>query len=81
VAAGCDVVEVGRQYPDLVILGGIDKRVLAKGRRDIDRYLMRVLPPMRERGGYVPTCDHGVPAEVSYENYLYFRKRMLELGR
>jgi hypothetical protein len=36
---------------------------------------------MRERGGYIPTCDHGVPAEVSYENYLYFRKRMLELGR
>jgi uroporphyrinogen decarboxylase len=81
VAAGCDVVEIGRQYPDLVILGGIDKRVLAKDRRDIDRYLERVVPPMRERGGYVPTCDHGVPAEVSFGNYLYYRKRMLELGR
>jgi len=30
VASGCDVVEVGRQYPWLVIRGGIDKRILAK---------------------------------------------------
>ena len=25
------------------------------------------------RGGYIPTCDHGVPEEVSFENYLHFR--------
>ena len=80
VAAGCDVVEVGKQFPDLVMSGGIDKRVLAKGKDEIDRYLERIIPPMRERGGYIPTCDHGVPAEVSYENYLYYRKRMVELG-
>jgi uroporphyrinogen decarboxylase len=29
VASGCDVVEVGRMYPDLAIFGGIDKRILA----------------------------------------------------
>ncbi len=80
VAAGCNVVEVGKQFPDLVLLGGIDKRVLAKGKDEIDRYLEGIIPPMRERGGYIPTCDHGVPAEVSYENYLYYRKRMVELG-
>ncbi|MCK4298862.1 MAG: hypothetical protein KAX80_04985 [Planctomycetes bacterium] len=80
VAAGCDVVEIGQQFPDLVISGGIDKRVLAKGKDEIDRYLERIIPPTRERGGYIPTCDHGVPAEVGYENYLYYRKRMVELG-
>jgi len=80
VAAGCDPVELGRRFPELVMLGGIDKRVLARGRAEIDRYLERVIPPMRERGGYVPTCDHGVPAEVSYEDYLYYRKRVIELG-
>ncbi|MCX7045196.1 MAG: hypothetical protein NTX50_06915 [Candidatus Sumerlaeota bacterium] len=80
VAAGCDVVEQGRQYPELLMSGGIDKRVLALGKREIDAMLERILPAMRARGGYVPTCDHGVPAEVSYQNYLYFRKRSLELG-
>jgi hypothetical protein len=80
VAAGCDVVEIGRQYPDLVLLGGIDKRVLAKGPEAIDAHLEYILPAMRERGGYIPTCDHGVPEEVSCDNYAYYRKRCVELG-
>lgn len=78
VASGCDVVEIGKQYPELVIMGGIDKRVLAKSKDDIDRYLDNLLPQMYKRGGYVPTCDHGVPEEVSFENYMHFRKRLLE---
>jgi len=80
VAAGCDVVEIGKQYPNLAMFGGIDKRVLAKSKKDIDDFLEYVIPPMRKRGGYIPTCDHGVPEEVSYENYLYYRKRCVELG-
>ncbi len=79
-AAGCDVVRTGREYPDLALSGGIDKRVLAQGTRDIDDYLERVLPAMRARGGYIPTCDHGVPAEVPYANYLHYRRRCVELG-
>lgn len=80
VAAGCDVVEIGRQYPNLVIRGGIDKRVLAKSKEAIDEMLEYIFPAMKARGGYIPCCDHGVPAEVPYENYLYYRKRAVELG-
>lgn len=80
VASGCDVVRTGREYPELLISGGIDKRILAAGPDAIDRELERILPVMRARGGYIPTCDHGVPAEVSLENYLHYRKRILELG-
>ena len=80
VASGCDVVEIGRRYPDLALFGGIDKRVLAESREAIDREVERILPAMRERGGYIPTCDHGVPEEVPYENYLHYRARCVELG-
>lgn len=80
VAAGCDVVEIGKQYPNMVISGGIDKRVLAKGKDAIDEHIEYIIPAMRKRGGYIPTCDHGVPEEVSYENYLYYRKCCVELG-
>ena len=80
VAAGCDVVRTGQQYPDLAIFGGIDKRVLAQGRTAIDAMLERTIPTMRARGGYIPTCDHGVPAEVPYADYLYYRRRVVELG-
>ena len=80
VAAGCDVVRTAQEYPDLAIFGGIDKRVLAQGRDAIDAMLERIIPAMRERGGYIPTCDHGVPEEVPYEDYLYYRRRVVELG-
>lgn len=79
VAAGCDVVALGQQYPWLVMSGGIDKRVLAAGKEAIDREVERIIPAMVKRGGYYPTCDHGVPEDVSLENYMHYRKRVLEL--
>ncbi len=80
VASGCDVVEIGGRYPELVMFGGIDKRVLASGRAAIDAHLEYILPAMRARGGFIPTCDHGVPEEVPYQDYLYYRRRAIELG-
>ena len=79
VAASNDVIELAVKYPDLVMTGGIDKRVLAEGPEAIDAYLERVIPFMVKRGGYVPTCDHGVPDNVSYGNYIHYRRRMMEL--
>lgn len=80
VASGCDVVAVGQEHPDVALFGGIDKRVLAQGKAAIDAMVERILPAMRERGGYIPTCDHGVPEEVPYEDYLHYRARCVELG-
>jgi hypothetical protein len=79
VASGCDVVEIGRQYPNLIMSGGIDKRILAEGKKAIDAHLEYIIPAMVERGGYYPTCDHGVPDDVSFENYMYYRQRVCEL--
>lgn len=74
IAAGCDPVEIGRKWPELVLSGGFDKRILAKGKDAIAREVERILPAMVERGGYMPTCDHGVPEEVNFEDYVYFRQ-------
>ena len=80
VASGSDVVEIGKQYPDLLMSGGVDKRALARGKKSIDELVDRIFPVMKKRGGYLPTCDHGVPEEVKHEDYLYFRKRCLEFS-
>lgn len=80
VASGCDVVELAKQYPELVMTGGIDKRILATTKDKIDEHIDYILPYMKKRGGYIPTCDHGVPEEVSFENYMHFRKRLLEFA-
>jgi len=78
VASGCDVVELRKQYPDLLMRGGIDKRELAKGKDAIDRMIDRIMPFMAAQGGYIPMCDHGVPEEVDFEDYMHFRKRLRE---
>lgn len=80
VASGCDVVAAGKKYPDLIISGGFDKRILAQGRDAIDREIERIFPVMHKRGGYIPTCDHGVPEEVSWQDYLYYHQRCMEFN-
>ncbi len=80
----CDPIEVAA-YNDIVAYrerfgkqiaysGGIDKRAIAKGGRVIEEELKRVLPPLLRDGGFIPSCDHAVPADVPLENYLYYVK-------
>lgn len=76
VASGCDVVEVRKKYPELLIRGGFDKRILAGSKEGIKKEIERIMPFMRKQGGYIPLCDHGVPEEVSFENYMLYRDLM-----
>lgn len=78
VASGCDVVEIRKKYPNLLIRGGFDKRILAATIEDIDKEIDRIMPFMKKHGGYIPSVDHGTPAEVPFENYMHYRKRMME---
>ena len=57
------------------MFGGVDKRPLAKGRKEIDAELRRVEPLIHE-GGFVPMLDHSAPPDVSYENYCYFMEQL-----
>jgi uroporphyrinogen decarboxylase len=72
VASDMDVVKLGRQYPNLVLTGGIDKRELAKDKAAIRKEVMRKVPPLVKRKGYFPGVDHAVPPDISLENFKYF---------
>ena len=76
VNAGMDVVEIGRQYPDLRLMGGINKHALETTRGRIDAELQRVLPAMLQRGGYVVSLDHWVHPAISLENFRYYVERV-----
>lgn len=80
VAAGMDVVKIGKEYQGLQIWGGIDKCALAKGPKAIDAELERVILPMKKRGGYAAGLDHSVPSNVSLENHRYYVKRLREIS-
>jgi len=80
VQAGMDIVQARKRYPDLQIIGGLDKRALTKGKEAIDGELQRKLPFMLRHGGYIPTVDHLVPPDVPWEHFKYYRKRIKEIS-
>lgn len=74
-----DPIQLRRKYgKELRLWGGVDKRELAKDRKAIDDHL-RSLAPLIEEGGFIPTVDHTVPPDVSYENFCYYMERKMEL--
>jgi uroporphyrinogen decarboxylase len=81
-AAGMDAVKIRKQYGRaFALLGSIDKREIAKGKREIEQELLRQLPFLLESGGYIPTIDHSIPPDVSYDNFLYYlavKKKLIE---
>ena len=72
VAAGMNVVDIGEKYPRLIMMGGIDKRELARDKEAVEREVMCKVPPLVQRGGYFPGVDHAVPPDISLENFKYF---------
>ena len=78
VAAGCDVNEVRRKFPELGLMGGIDKRALALDKKAIDTELDRIAPAVAT-GRYIPELDHLVPSDVPWENYAYYAERLKKL--
>lgn len=72
---GADPVAFRQQYGrDLLMIGGVSKRLLAGDQDGILREVER-LAPLVEEGGYIPTPDHRVPPDVPLENYLYYLRQ------
>ena len=78
-AAGNDIHAYRRKFGrNLLMTGGIDKRALARGKAAIDRELKDKLS-LVDKGGYVPTVDHSIPPDVSYDNFCYYWKQKKRL--
>lgn len=81
VRAGMDVLKVRERWPNqFVIYGGIDKTKLALDKKAIEEEVLRVVPKMLEKRGYIPSLDHAVPPDVPYENWIYYRDFVREIG-
>jgi hypothetical protein len=75
--SGVDLVDLRRQYPDLLMIGGYNKLVMNQGEDAIRAEFERLLPAMRS-GGYIPACDHQTPPGVSLEQYRQYLRLMWE---
>jgi uroporphyrinogen-III decarboxylase len=72
VQAGMNVVDVRQSFPAFRMWGGLDKRILAGTRADIDREIDTKLPAILPLGGYIPTIDHLIPPDCTWENFRYY---------
>ncbi len=73
-----NLARIHRNFRDLCVGGGMDKRELAKDRAAIDTELEK-LRPILDQGGCIPTVDHTVPPGVSYDNFCSYMERRQEL--
>ena len=79
VAAGMDVVQLRKRFgKELLLGGGMDKRVLATSKTAIREMVDDKIHLMQE-GGYIPGVDHAIPPDIPWENFLYFRKLVAEV--
>lgn len=78
VAAGNDIVAFRKRFGHhMAYHGGVDKRAMAKGGRVIADEIRRITPVIRD-GGYIPSCDHGIPPDVSWPNFVEYVKLLAD---
>jgi len=68
----------------LRLWGGVDKRVLIQHGSFADtkaaiREHLRKFIPLVEEGGYIPTVDHTVPPDVSWDSFRYYMDTKMAL--
>ena len=69
VKAGMDPCALKRQYGDRLVFHGGINAVLWDQPEAIQAEMERVVPVMKENGGYIFSSDHSVPSSVSLEDF------------
>ncbi len=70
IAAGMEPVKIRKRLGHkLAMIGGIDKREVARGPEAIKIEVMSKVPQLLEDGGFIPTLDHSTPPDISFDNH------------
>jgi uroporphyrinogen decarboxylase len=80
VKAGMDPITIKQEYGDDLLLHGGINAVLWDDKDAIEAEMRRVIPIVKENGGYIFSSDHSVPSAVSLENFRYIVELAKELG-
>lgn len=80
VKAGMDPIQLKRDWGDRLLLHGGINAVLWDDLPQIEAEMRRVIPVVKEKGGYIFSSDHSVPSSVSLENFRYIVNLARTLG-
>lgn len=79
VAAGNDLPAFRKKFgPKFAYRGGIDKRAMAAGGEKLRKEMERLRPAV-EAGGCIPGCDHAIPHDVSWPNFVEYCRQLAKL--
>lgn len=80
VAAHNDIIKFKEKFGNgIAYRGGIDKRAIAAGGGAMEAEVRRVAEPFVKAGGLIPSCDHGVPHDISFENFVAYTRLLAQL--
>jgi uroporphyrinogen decarboxylase len=80
VKAGMKPDEIKQKYGDALVLHGGFNAMLWKDREAIEAEMRRLLPILKQGGGYIFASDHSIPNDVSFANIQAIMKLARELG-
>jgi uroporphyrinogen decarboxylase len=80
VKAGMNPIELKKTYGKKVVLHGGINAVLWDDIDAISAEMKKVIPVMKESGGYIFSSDHSVPSSVSLENFRHIIDLAKNLG-
>ena len=79
VAAHCDINDFRQQFGHkMAYRQGVDKRCIARGGQTLRQELKRIEPVIKD-GGFIPGCDHGVPSDVSWTNFVDYTRQLAKM--
>lgn len=80
VKAGMDAIALKRDYGDKLVLHGGINAVLWDNADEIIPEMERLIPILKQGGGYIFASDHSVPNSVSLESFRTIIERAKQLG-
>ncbi len=81
VKAGMEPLTLKQKYGDRLVLHGGVNAVLWDDRDAIIEEIRRVVPAMKQNGGYVFSSDHSIPNSVSLENFRAIVEEVKRVGK
>jgi uroporphyrinogen decarboxylase len=81
VKAGMEPLTLKKNYGDKLVLHGGINAVLWDDKEAIIEEIRRVIPALKENGGYIFSSDHSVPNSVSLENFRAIIEEIKVVGK
>jgi uroporphyrinogen decarboxylase len=80
VKAGMDPLQIKQQFGDKLVLHGGINAVLYNDLEALEAEMRRVIPAVKQNGGYIFSSDHSVPSSVSLDAFRHIIELAKELG-